>query len=411
MITKSLNRLSAFLNTDARYLLKGSFWLGGSQTIAAFASFGTAVAFANLLPQTDYGVYKYVLGIMAMLTVTSLPELSTASVQAVARGFSGTIMPALAARVRFSLVGVALGLAIAGYYAFKGNLELALPFVIIALALPLIEPLGITQAFFIGKRRFRDAALYTSVTAVLSALAVILVLLFSDSVWLILLAYISATVVSRFFRLRTVWRESKKEPVDEQALSFGKHLSFSVAITGVAANADTIILWHATNPETLALYAFAVAALTPARTFLKTLVNLAHPKIAVADQTVLKNGLLPRIVRAWLILALPVAFFIAIMPFVFEWFFPLYVAAVPFAQVMALGLIFTPNKLLSVALVAKQDAKPLYSLNAINSVARIIFFVVLVPLFGAWGAVWATLLSQVFSGSATLLVYKKYHTK
>lgn len=409
MLNTGLTIIGRFLKTDARYLAKGSFWLGGSQFIAAIASFGTAVAFANLLPQADYGVYKYVLGIMAVLAVTSFPELSTAVVQATARGNAGTLAPALMSRIRFSLFGVVLGLGIAGYYAVKGNLELALPFALIALALPLVEPLAITQAFFLGKRRFKDAALYTAVTSVVSAFGVILTLLYTDSVLLVLGAFLTTTFVTRLFRLRSVWREATQEPIDEQALSFGKHLSFSIALTGVAANADAIILWHATNPETLALYAFAVAALTPARTFLKTLVNLAHPKIAVADQSVLHTHLLSRIMRSWLILLIPVAGFILVMPFVFQWFFPAYIEAVPLAQVMALGLIFTPNKLLSVALVAKQNAKPLYSLNTINSFARLIIFIVLVPLFGVWGAVWATLASQAFAGLTTLYYFKKEH--
>ncbi|MEK7613551.1 MAG: oligosaccharide flippase family protein [Patescibacteria group bacterium] len=407
MLNTGLEKIGQFLQTDAHYLFKGSSWLGMSQAIAALASFGAAVAFANLLPPNDYGTYKYVLGVMGVLAVTTLPELSTVVVQTSAKGATGTLIPALIARVRFSFIGVLLGLGIAGYYAFQGNIELTIPFLIVALALPIIEPLATTQGVFVGKRLFKEAAIYTSVTAVASAVGVIVVLLFTDNVWMVLLAYLLATLVSRFFRLRQVWKIAKQEKVDYDALKFGMHLSFSVAIAGVAANADSLILWHMTNPETLAVYAFAVATLTPARTFLKTLVNLAHPKIAVANHETLQGNLLGRITRSWFILLLPVALFITIMPFIYEIFFPRYMEAVPLAQVMALGLIFTPNKLLSVALIARQKAGPLYHVGIWASGARIILFVTLVPLFGIWGAVFATLLSQTFSGLVTYIFFKR----
>lgn len=400
-------QVERYLRTDIQYLLRGASWAGVSQSVSAVAAFATAVAFANLLPPNDYGMYKYVLSALGLLAILSLPGLATAVLQAAARGFSGSLFPALRIRFLFSLLALGAGAAIGLYYFLRGNSELATLFFLIAAFIPLFEPLTLSQAVLQGKHQFRKVAEYTSVTSVFSAGAMIAVLLFSDDVLLIVAAFLGATALGRLFRLRDAWRIAGQEPADRKAVRFGVHLSFAAALAAAAVNADTLILWHFTDPATLASFAFALATINPAHVFLKSVVNLAHPKMAAANPEVLQKILIPRIARYWLLLVVPVGLLIAAIPFVYELFFPVYKDSAIFAQVMAAGIIFTPNKLLSVALTARQNATPLLQLNALNSTVRIIAFMVLVPLFGVWGAVGATLGTQIVAGLATLFFFKR----
>src|SRR3989338_1976898 len=125
-----------YTKTDMVYLASGGFWLTLGQIISSAATFGLAIAFANLLPKETYGTYKFILSIAGILSVLTLPGMMTALTQAVARGFEGSVIPALKLRVRWGMLAGLGNLVVATYYYFNGNTKLTISFLIVAAFLP-----------------------------------------------------------------------------------------------------------------------------------------------------------------------------------------------------------------------------------------------------------------------------------
>ena len=96
-IYRLLRRSERHTKTDMVYLASGGFWLTVGQIISSAATFGLAIAFANLLPKETYGTYKFVLSIAGILTIFTLPGMVTSLTQAVARNFEGSVILALKA--------------------------------------------------------------------------------------------------------------------------------------------------------------------------------------------------------------------------------------------------------------------------------------------------------------------------
>ncbi len=140
-VYKLLKKSEKWTKTDMIYLAKGGFWLTLGQGVSSVSSFLLAIAFANLLPKETYGTYKYIMSIVSLLAIPTLAGMNTAIIQAVARGYEGSVMPAFKTKVKWGLLGGLASLILTGYYYFQGNNTLAISFLITAVFVPFMDSL------------------------------------------------------------------------------------------------------------------------------------------------------------------------------------------------------------------------------------------------------------------------------
>jgi O-antigen/teichoic acid export membrane protein len=178
-----------YFKTDMVYLARGGFWLTLGQTISSLSSFLLVVAFANLLPKETYGTYKYVLSIAGILAISTLSGMSTAIIQAVARGYEGSLVPALKTKIRWGLLGGLAGLILAGYYFYQGNITLTVSFLISAVFLPFMDSFGIYDAFLQGRKLFDISAKYGIISQIIAVIILITTLFFTKNLFFILFVY------------------------------------------------------------------------------------------------------------------------------------------------------------------------------------------------------------------------------
>ena len=85
-----LKPLERFLGTDVSYLVRGSFWLVIGSVASMLIGLLLSILYARYLPKETYGSYRYVLSIVSMVGIFSLPGFGTAITRSSARGFDGT---------------------------------------------------------------------------------------------------------------------------------------------------------------------------------------------------------------------------------------------------------------------------------------------------------------------------------
>ncbi|MBU0646684.1 oligosaccharide flippase family protein [Patescibacteria group bacterium] len=411
-IYKLLKWSEKYTGTDMVYLAKGGFWSALGQVSMAFASLIIAVAFANLFPEENFGNYQYVLSVTSILAISTLGGINTALVGAVACGFEKTIFPALKTKLKWSTIGITIGLLIAGYYFYSNNFTLGFAFLLAATIIPLRDTLQIYLSFWHGKKKFdtynKNLIAEQAITAVCLTTAVF----FSDNLFIILgAAFLPAT----FFRLisftRTANQINKQSTTDQNSINYGKHLSLMGAIGTLAGQIDKILVFHFLGAVPLAIYAFATIPATKVKDIFKIVGQLALPRFSERTMEHIRKEMWKKLLKIEIVAIGAVTLYILIAPIVFEYLFPKYIDSVIYSQIFIIAALFTfPSHILHIALIAKMEKKKLYLYRVGVPAGNIILIAVLLPSYGLWGAVAAYMITKFLELSMLLfLFYRKDH--
>src|SRR3989344_1851820 len=108
-----LRRSETYTETDMVYVARGGFWTTLRFAIGMLTSVATIIAFGNLLPRENYGIYNYLLSLGASLSFLTLSGIGPAVVRSIARGFESVARYALRLQIKFNLIAVLVVLAAA----------------------------------------------------------------------------------------------------------------------------------------------------------------------------------------------------------------------------------------------------------------------------------------------------------
>jgi len=407
-IYKFLHQSEKYTKTDMVYLAKGGFWLTSGQAISSIASFLLAIAFANLLPKETYGEYKYILSIAALLSIPTLKGMETALVQAVARGYEGSIIPALKTKIKWGTFGALAGLILAGYYFHQDNITLTITFLIASVFTPLMDTLNTYEAFFYGKKLFKESTQFNIAVKILATAAMLTTILFTNNIFLIIFTYFVSYTILRLFVLLLVIAKHKFNPLQHpQTLSYGKHLSLVGVLDTIADQLDKLLLWHFLGAVPLAVYSFATAPPIEIRKIFKNIVPLAFPKIAQREVKEIKKTLPAKMLKFFIVLIPLVLIYILLAPYIYKLFFPQYIESVFYSQIFILVLLFQPSTLINTTFAAYAHKKKIYILSITTSIIRISLFLILLPFYGILGAIFAILCTRFISFFMLLFLFKR----
>ena len=402
MVNSILNAAGEIARMDLRPLLKGVAHLSLNQIIGIGTALILALAYAHILPKEIYGTYKYILALFGMLTVFSLPGMDSAAQKWIATGKEGVFWPTFRKRVEWSGVSVLAGLGIGLYYLVNGNEVLAYSFLIAAPLLLVLEPFSHFSALLIGRQQYQRYSYYSAALQLATASVILVTIFLTQNVVIIIASYFLSFVLARGIVLwLVVLRNPPIGEHEDEVIRYGTHFSI-INILGVGSGQlDAILLFHYLGPIALAVYSFGQAASDQARKIFKIVTSvMAFPKFSALDTERLKRELPHKILIAHLV-TVPLALaLIAIIPVFYHLLFPAYVESIPYAQVMAGLLAFSPVRMISTAINAKGSIKDIYAINLTASLMQIVLLIFLVPLYGIWGAVFAspiqTFLSNIF---------------
>lgn len=407
---RSLRGLERYTRTDMVYMAENGFWLGIKTILAALLALGVSVAFANLLPVHVYGEYKYVLSILSILSLTTLPGLGTSVVRSIAKGFDGTPDAVLTTKIRWGFLGSLGSAAVALYYFYAGNTGLSGAFLIAAVFLPFVDTLSMFATILSGKKLFRVSILYEIGVQLVAASAIVLTLWYTDVLVMVLLAYFGSYTVARYIALYIARRRYLKNTnVDHGALPYGLHLSAMEVLATIAESVNSLLLWFFIGPTQLATYAFAKAIPTQILGGLKKIALIALPKFASRDLPDIKETLVRRLLWLWLILFLVFVGYVLSAPFLFSVLLPKYTDAIVYSQLAALSFLFFPKKIIGTVLNAHAKTRALYTSSILTPTVQLCTAIALIPSFGIVGAIVSELVAQCFS--LVLVAYLLFRTR
>lgn len=386
-ISALIERLEKHAQTDLRYIARGGFWLTTSNATIALTAFISSIAFGYFVPKDVFGMYQYMLTILGILTIATLPKVNDAMSQAVARGIEGELRKAFRVRTRWGVLASLGALGIATYYYLNSNILLSETFAIVALFVWCFDALGMYVTYLKAKKLFREASMYKVIFRVAGLLCMIGVIWWTQNLWAIVFAYFAIYGgIHVLSGIRTLRQYPPNELQDPDAIRYGKSLSFLGAFKAIVMQLDKVLVFHYLGAAELAVYFFATAPVDQLRSMLSALAELALPKFSQAREAALRSTLIRKLLRFEFAILLPITVvYIVCIPYVFPLVFPAYRESVPFTEIYALSIIFFPTLLLSTALLAQKKERAIWLTRIVSPIIRLAVLIPAVQWWGLWG--------------------------
>jgi len=311
-----------YTKIDMVYFAGNGFWLLLAQGVAMVSAFFVIVILTRVLSPEVFGQYRFVLSIVAILTIFTLPGTGVSLTRAVARGAQVNLSNIAKAKVYWGCGGAIAALLIALYYYMHGNIVLACAFCVAALFIPLYEAYFVYSFYYRGKQDFKTPALYEALSTIGAALVSIITVLYTDNLYAVIAAFFFGKLATRYFYYRKTLRKQTltiKKTTTDDTIEYGKKLS-AIGIVGVMAeNLDKIMVWHFLGAEALALYITALAIPLSVAQVFEFVPQLFLPKFSKKEVSLLPKKTIGMYGISLIIIAGLYAFFI---PMVYVKIFP-----------------------------------------------------------------------------------------
>ncbi len=395
-----------YIETDMVYAFKGSFWILFGKVGVFLISFAKMIVFGRYASQETYGIYTFIISMAIIVGIFSLPGIKTSLVKAIAQKKEGTLNLAIKEKLKFALISSFLCLLLSGWYFLNQNNVLALGFLVIAFLIPFQSVFTIFHSFWIGRKNFEKGSKYEIISAFLVALVVIPIIILTDDPVLIILSLFASQAFFNGIILIKTLRQKENEETMPETISFGKSLTIISGITSFADQIDKVIIWNFLGATPLAIYSFAQTPIKKIQALIP-ITHLALPKIGEKNIKEIKQGIIKKFTKLFLIFVPLALFVILIAPYFYKLFFPLYVESVVYFQAFSVLIALSPFLLLNTALVAEMKTREIYVAKTITPLFKIILFLALIPFFKIWGIVFAILISEIIKGIITFYYFKK----
>lgn len=405
---KGLRFLEKYTKTDMVYLAKGSFWINANTVVITIFSFILSVTFAKYVSKDLFGMYQFIISISSIIGSLTLVGMNSSVTQAVARGFEGVFNESIKVQLKFGIIPFIIGSGISLYYLINGNNLFALCIIIISIMLPITSALNTWTAYLSGKKEFKNLFIFGQIVNFSYYLGLILVIfLFPNLVTLILFGF-SSNLLFNFFVYKLINKKYKPNTQSEQeALSYGKKLSFSSILPMISLHIDNIIIFHFLGPVQLAIYAFASNIPERLGGLLRPISTLAMPKLSTKDPSEVSRIISIKTFQFFIVVCVSGLIYVLVAPFIFNIFFKAYTDSILYSQIYAIAIVLSVTASLPVTSIFATRSKKIFTFNIINPIFNILIISTLTYLFGIWGAIYGRIIGNSFYLISSIYLSKK----
>lgn len=404
-----LLKLQRYTGADNVYIAKQGGFLWAGNIINLGLSFLLSVAFARFISKETYGSYQYILSMVGILTMFTIPDMLDALTQSTAAGFESSIFTATKTRLKAGLLGTLAAIGVGIYFLVRGNMVVAVSLFIASAFIPLVETYKNYQGYLGGKKKFDVSSIYGIISQILySAIMLVAIIFFKNVIGLVLVFFTANLAVNLYFYLRTLKNfPPQNKEIDSKISSYGIHLTLSGVFGVISSQIDRILTFSILGPQNLAIYAFATAPVDKIKGLLTPIATLALPKFAEKSKDEVKKNIHRRLWQLSFLAAGLMIFWFFAAPYIYKIFFPAYIASVWLSQIYVFKYIGLPASILPVVFRSQKMLKPIYFINITGELFLILMYVVLLTKFQLLGLVWAAILTALYRSILMLVFLKK----
>lgn len=400
LVKTKINEYGKRYQIDLAYAIKNEFWVYLRLGISLIIGLAVTVAFTRLASKEVFGQYNFILAILAIATLVSIPGLNNAVARSTARGNEGNYKQAVKTRFLWSLLGIPALLGVGAYYYYYNTQIIGIGLMISSVFVPFMWAPNTWSSFLDGKKRFDLTTRYGSIQAAISAVAIIGILFLNANHLVLILAthlITSSFLTCLLYRRSLKYIENKAK--DDECQKYGYFLTTTNIVGTLANNIDKILIGTLLGAPELAIYAIAIAIPTKIKDLLKFVWAPFAPKIS--EQGIRIGEIGGKIKRLILPLALmtlgaSLLYWLFIDDIILLLFSPKYMEAGIYSKMLLLMILLSiPTSFLGTFTIARKKTKSIVLGYHIFPFLKLVIMFGFIYQWGIWGAVWGLNLSML----------------
>jgi len=379
------------------------FWSNLNQGVTTVSALVLSIVFTRLGSKELYGQFLFVLAMFGLFSIISIPGVRTVIFRTTAQGHEGVYRKATRFSFLLSLFGIPLLIA-AGvfFYLFKTKI-LGLTLIVFALFFPFVESLQNWMLFLKGRSEFRKLAFYNFIKLLISLIAVTLSIVLTKNIIVILLAYFFVSggfnILYHFESIRLL----RNDKLDEG----WKKQSYALTIMGLSSiifgRVDVVLIGTLLTFEEVAVYGLVMKFADVFFSVIKSTMEAVVPNLYQSKKITIRYFYK----FFFLSFLIPVALYPIIK-------YPiLFIYGQEFSQVVFLSqvyLIVIPfyflNLVATYFMIKYKLNREINIGRIISMIAVVVFYALLIPLYGIWGGVIASILYFIIQLLVNLFLLK-----
>ena len=384
------------MQTDHKQVFKNSSFFIGGKLIGALASFAVILVLGHFVPREITGTYSYVMAVLSIVSIATLPGMNQALVRSIARGNDGSLFSIARKRVFWGIVGSVIAFGIGVYFYTVHNHGLGIVFMIASPFVPLTDTFSdLAVYYWQGKKRFDKSSFVFSAYYVGIALITIPLFIVTKKLPVLVVGVLIAQALSGFI-VYSITKRHVTGTSDHESEKLGFHLTLMQGFKIFANSFDKIIVFSLFGPIMTAVYTFAA---TPISKIWQLIpigpLSLAELSNREFNQST-KNAVIKNTLVLFLITIPVAAILVLLAPFLYRILFPHYLDSVVLFRIFAIGVAFAPLAFIKSALTAFKKTSLLYKNEFIVPVVKLVLMIVLGITTGLTGVVIGVTLGTVF---------------
>lgn len=390
-----VRRLGKRFGIDATYFVKSSLTVTLTYGATVLSGLVTGYLVARMFPPELYGGYKFVLSIVGIVSMISIPGLASAISRDIARrGRDKTPLRwTLSTNVLLCLAGALILLCMIGVLPLWHRTELW-PLFVIAALLFIPNQVGSTflSGIVTGTEKFGLNLRITMVSSLIVIPTVLLMLWLHPSAEILMALTIGVPSLLYLWVLR---KEIKKYPSRERSndvTAYGVQLSINTIPVTVANYVDDLLISALFGLTNLGIFSAAVLIPEQIKTWSKYLLPVTFARQAAGDDSAARRRKMLRAVGlGTAVFAAGIALYVLVAPWLLDVLFPRYHAQmatfVLYSRVSALTLLPIPGTLLPQYLEARGMVRESRISQWWGTAAQTVLLFALIPIMGPVGAI------------------------
>lgn len=254
-IENLLDRIGKKVGLNLASHIKNGKWIFLKFGVAALGGWLLSLAFARLGTKETIGQYQYILSLLTVVSLCSLPGLNTAALEAVAKGREAGVIKAVRLSFLFSLLGVVSLVGLGLYHIFfKDNLLIGETLIIVGLLCPLYYAFNTWNIYYDGKSLFKESALRMIVLYIALNVSLVLGLFLKLNVLGLVLVYLLVNIILFIYYFLEVVRKIKNFSDNDIDFKFGVNSSIQRFVFSLSNNIPPLIISVLFGIESVAIY-------------------------------------------------------------------------------------------------------------------------------------------------------------
>ncbi len=382
------------LGIDLTYFVKNSAIVTFTYIASVASGLVTGYLVARMFPKEIYGSYRFVLSIIGIVSMVSIPGLASAISRSIARdGKEKTPLRfTMATNIALCVVGVLILWGAIPFLHLWDRQDLW-PLFFVGGLLFIPNQVGATflSGIVTGTEKFSVNLRTTTISSLVVIPSVLLMLWLRPSPVILMGLMVGLPALLYLLEIRRALPSFPSTEKSWKVTTYGVLLSLNTIPITLATHLDGLLISAFFGLNNLAVFAVAILIPEQVKTWCKYMLPVSYARQAAGDDRADRRAKMTRAV--WigtLIFAVGIGLYVVIAPFVLPWLFPRYLGqmqdVILWSQASAIALITTPATLFPQYLEARGMVRDLRNAQWTASITLCALLVWLIPAIGPLGA-------------------------